>query len=157
MHLSAAAQLHRASMSAHSSRLTCCVWLAPFAAFGSFARRRQSGAAPASVRLRVLSAAEAAAAAPPSTCWAPMSSAIFPRSQLLCRNAAPSFLLYMLGGRGAGGEGVTIHSNNIIRSLRIAAPDRQEAGEVEENPSGGKSRRVRGKNTKLLGPTPVDG
>ena len=26
---------------------------------------------------------------------------------------------------------------------------------MEENPSGGKSRRVRGKNTKLLGPTQV--
>ena len=97
----------------------------------------------------MLSAAEAAAAAPPSTCWAPILSAIFPRSQLLCRNAAPSFLLDMLGGRGAGGEVETIHSN--IRSL----PEnrRQEAGEVEENPIRGKSRRVRGKNTKLLGPT----
>ena len=133
MHLSAAAQLHRASMSAHSSRLTCCVWLAPFAAFGSFARRRQSGAAPASVRLRVLSAAEAAAAAPPSTCWAPMSSAIFPRSQLLCRNAAPSFLLYMLGGRGAGGEGVTIHSNN-------KEPENRRSRSTGGWRSGGKSK-----------------
>ena len=71
-----------------------------------------------------------------------MSSAIFPRSQLLCRNAAPSFLLYMLGGRGAGGEGVTIHSNNKEPENRRSR-DRQEAGEVEENPSGGKSRMLR--------------
>ena len=62
-------------------------------------------------------------------------SAIFPRSQLLCRNAAPSFLLYMLGGRGAGGEILPIHSNNKSnKELHENRRQLQEAGEVEENP-----------------------